>query len=109
TFCGPEGGEGGLGGSIYMVAAEGINTLADFRFQRTFRAPHGEAGGGNDCTGAGGDDLQVPVPTGTIVSDADTEEQLGDLVQSGDRLLVAKGGKGGWGNTKFKTSTNRSP
>jgi GTPase len=108
-FGGPDGGDGGLGGSVYMVAAEGINTLADFRYHRTFRAPHGEAGSGNDCTGAGGADLEIPVPTGTVVFDSATEEQIGDLTQSGDRLLVAKGGKGGWGNAKFKTSTNRAP
>lgn len=108
-FGGPDGGDGGLGGSIYLIAREGINTLADFRFMRTFRAPHGTAGGGNDCTGAGGDDLEVPVPVGTTVYDSDTQEQLGDLAHAGDRLLVAKGGKGGWGNAKFRTSTNRTP
>jgi len=108
-FGGPDGGDGGLGGSIYVVAAEGINTLADFRFQRTFRAPHGEAGGGNDCTGAGGADLEVTVPSGTVVYAEETQEQLGDLTHAGDRLLVAKGGKGGWGNKKFKSSTNRAP
>ena len=108
-FGGPDGGDGGLGGSIYVVAVEGINTLADFRFHRTFRAAHGEAGSGNDCTGAGGADLEIPVPAGTVVSDADTDEQLGDLTHPGDRILVAKGGKGGWGNAKFKSSTNRAP
>jgi GTP-binding protein len=108
-FGGPDGGEGGLGGSIYLVAAEGINTLADFRFMRTFRAAHGESGGGNDRTGAGGADMEVLVPVGTVVFDADTQEQLGDLAHVGDRILVAKGGKGGWGNAKFKTSTNRAP
>ncbi len=108
-FGGPDGGEGGLGGSIYFVAAEGINTLADFRFMRTFRAPHGTAGGGNDCTGAGGEDIDVRVPVGTVIFDADTDEQLGDLTHAGDRILVARGGKGGWGNAKFKSSTNRTP
>jgi GTP-binding protein len=108
-FGGPDGGDGGLGGSVYLVAKEGVNTLADFRFQRTFRAAHGEAGGGNDRTGAGGMDLEIPVPTGTVVFDTDTEEQLGDLTRPADRLLVAKGGKGGWGNAKFKSSTNRAP
>lgn len=108
-FGGPDGGDGGLGGSVHLMAAEGINTLADFRYQRTFRAPHGTAGSGNDCTGAGGADIEVPVPVGTAIYDADTEEQLGDLTHAGDRVLVAKGGKGGWGNAKFKTSTNRAP
>jgi len=108
-FGGPDGGDGGLGGSIYVVAAEGINTLADFRFMRAFRAEHGTSGGGNDCTGAGGDDMVVLMPVGTMVYDADTDEQLGDLAHAGDRFMVAKGGKGGWGNTKFKSSTNRAP
>jgi GTP-binding protein len=108
-FGGPDGGDGGLGGSVYLRAAPGINTLADFRVERTFRARHGTAGSGNDRTGAGGEDLYVSVPIGTIVTDADTGEQLGDLVQEGDTLLVARGGKGGWGNTRFKSSTNRAP
>jgi GTP-binding protein len=108
-FGGPDGGDGGLGGSVYLRAAPGINTLADFRVERTFRAKHGTAGSGNDRTGAGGEDLHVPVPIGTIITDADTGEQLGDLVNEGDTLLVARGGKGGWGNTRFKSSTNRTP
>jgi GTPase len=108
-FGGPDGGDGGEGGSIYVVAKEGINTLADFRVQRTFRAEHGTAGSGNDCTGAGGKDLFVEMPVGTVVSDSETQEQIGDLANAGDRVLVAKGGKGGWGNTRFKSSTNRTP
>jgi len=108
-FGGPDGGDGGLGGSVWLRAAEGINTLADFRVERTFKAKSGEAGSGNDCTGRGGDDLYVPVPVGTVVRDSETGEQLGDLVRAGDTLLVARGGKGGWGNAKFKTSTNRAP
>ena len=108
-FGGPDGGDGGLGGSVWLRAAEGINTLADFRVERNFKAQSGEAGSGNDCTGRGGDDLFVPVPVGTVVRDSETGEQLGDLVRAGDALLVARGGKGGWGNAKFKTSTNRAP
>ena len=108
-FGGPDGGDGGLGGSVYLRAAPGINTLADFRVERTFKAKSGTAGSGNDRTGPGGDDLYVPVPIGTIVTDSDTGEQLGDLVVEGDTLLVARGGKGGWGNTRFKSSTNRTP
>jgi GTP-binding protein len=108
-FGGPDGGDGGKGADIYLVATPGINTLADFRYHRAFRAQSGTAGSGNDCTGAGGEDLEVPVPIGTVVVDVDTEEQLGDLTQPGHRLLVAKGGKGGWGNTRFKSSTNRTP
>ena len=108
-FGGPDGGDGGHGGSVYLRAASGINTLADFRIERTFKAAHGEPGGANDCSGRGGADLYVPVPIGTVVRDADTHEQLGDLTRDGDELLVARGGKGGWGNQRFKSSTNRSP
>ncbi|HEY8539719.1 MAG TPA: GTPase ObgE [Steroidobacteraceae bacterium] len=108
-FGGPDGGDGGKGADIYLVATPGINTLADFRFHRTFRAPNGEPGAGNERTGASGTDLEIPVPIGTVVFDVDTEELLGDLTEAGQRLLVAKGGKGGWGNTRFKSSTNRAP
>src|ERR1700688_1711697 len=108
-FGGPDGGDGGHGGSVYLRAASGINTLADFRIERTFKDAHGEPGGANDCTGRGGADLYVPVPIGTVVRDADTQEQLGDLTRDGEELLVARGGKGGWGNQRFKSSTNRSP
>src|ERR1700688_4900455 len=108
-FGGPDGGDGGLGGSVYLRAVEGMNTLADFRISRTYRGQNGESGSGNDCTGHGGDDTYVPVPVGTVVTDRDTDEQLGDLAAEGQTLLVAKGGKGGWGNTRFKSSTNRTP
>jgi len=77
-FGGPDGGDGGLGGSVYLRAEEGINTLADFRYQRTFKAGTGTAGSGNDCTGAGGEDLYVSVPVGTTVLDDETQEQLGE-------------------------------
>jgi GTP-binding protein len=108
-FGGPDGGDGGLGGSVLLRAQEGINTLADFRIQRTYKAKSGDAGSGNDCTGRGGEDLYVPVPVGTTVKDADTEEELGDLKLAGQVLKVSQGGKGGWGNTRFKSSTNRAP
>src|SRR5580698_11487025 len=108
-FGGPDGGDGGHGGSVWLKAVPGINTLADFRVERTYRAPHGTAGSGNDRTGAAGSDLYVAVPVGTVISDADTGEQLGDLANVGAELRVARGGKGGWGNTKFKSSTNRTP
>jgi len=108
-FGGPDGGDGGHGGSVFLRAQEGINTLADFRIARTFKAAHGDPGGSRDCTGRSGADLYVAVPTGTVVQDADTEEILGDLKTAGETLLVAQGGKGGWGNTKFKSSTNRTP
>lgn len=106
---GPDGGDGGEGGSVFLRAAPGINTLVDFRIERTFRAEHGEPGGSNDCSGRGGEDLYIPVPIGTTVRDTETQEVLGDLVSEGQTLLVARGGKGGWGNQRFKSSTNRSP
>ncbi len=108
-YGGPDGGDGGDGGSIYLQATAGINTLADFRVERTCKAQSGEPGSGRDCTGATGKDLHIPVPVGTVVRDADTGELLGDLTHVGDTLLAARGGKGGWGNTRFKSSTNRAP
>jgi len=108
-FGGPDGGDGGHGGSVILRAAEGINTLADFRIERTYRAQVGEGGSANGCTGRSGDDLYVPVPVGTVVSDQETGEVLGDLKVAGQELKVAQGGKGGWGNTRFKSSTNRAP
>jgi GTP-binding protein len=108
-FGGPDGGDGGDGGSVYLRAAEGMNTLADFRIERTYRADRGENGGARDCTGASGTDLHVQVPVGTVVRDAETGEQLGDLTRESETLLVARGGKGGWGNQRFKSSTNRAP
>jgi GTP-binding protein len=106
---GPDGGDGGDGGSIFLVAREGINTLADFRVNRRFRAEHGEAGSGNNCSGRSGTDLEVPVPCGTRVVAEETRELLGDLTAPGQRLLVAAGGHGGKGNTRFKSSVNRAP
>jgi len=108
-YGGPDGGDGGHGGSVYLQAIAGINTLADFRVERTYKAESGVAGSGRGCTGAAGGDLHVKVPAGTVVRDADTGEELGDLTHVGDSILVARGGKGGWGNTRFKSSTNRSP
>src|SRR5207237_11682 len=108
-FGGPDGGDGGHGGSIYLRAASGINTLADFRIERTFRAANGEPGGANDCSGRSGADLYVPVPLGTVGRDADTHEELGDLTREGEELLVARGGTGGGGKQRFKSRTNRSP
>ncbi|MDF2467287.1 MAG: obgE [Ramlibacter sp.] len=108
-FGGPDGGDGGDGGSVTLRSREGINTLADFRIVRTFRADNGQPGSGKDCTGRGGDDAFIDVPVGTIVRDTDTGELLGDLARPGMELMVARGGKGGWGNQRFKTSKNRSP
>ena len=108
-FGGPDGGDGGSGGSVILRAAEGINTLADFRIQRTYKAKNGEGGSGNDCTGRGGEDLFIAVPVGTTVQDTETGEMLGDLAAAGQELKVAQGGKGGWGNARYKSSTNRAP
>ncbi|MCI0654792.1 MAG: Obg family GTPase CgtA [Methylococcaceae bacterium] len=106
---GPDGGDGGDGGSVYLMAAENMNTLVDFRFHAIHRAGRGQNGTGGNCTGKSGEDLLVRVPGGTRVSDLDTGEQLGDLLVEGDRLLVARGGFHGLGNTRFKSSTNRAP
>ena len=106
---GPDGGDGGDGGSVYLVAREGVNTLADFRVKRRFRAESGRGGSGKDMAGAAGADLYIEVAKGTEVHDVETEEKLGDLVRDGDQLLVAKGGQGGRGNTRFKSSVNRAP
>ena len=108
-FGGPDGGDGGKGADVYLEGVEGINTLADFRFKRTFKGPNGQPGGSADCTGAGGEDLVIPVPIGTVVIDEETQEVLGDVTAAGQRLLVAKGGNGGWGNARFKSSVNRTP
>jgi GTP-binding protein len=108
-FGGPDGGDGGAGGSIYLVARQGLNTLADFRYQRTFKGENGQPGGSADCSGRGGSDLEVVVPIGTVVYDEETEETLGDLTHDGERILVARGGRGGLGNQHFKSSTNRTP
>ncbi len=106
---GPDGGDGGSGGSVFLRAEPGINTLADFRIRRTYKAEHGEPGGSRDCTGRGGAELHIPVPLGTVVQDLDTQETIGDLTMPGQGLRVAQGGRGGWGNQHFKSSTNRSP
>jgi len=108
-FGGPNGGDGGHGGNIYLVSDEGLNTLVDFRFKRLFRAQHGKAGAGKQRSGKSGQDLSIKVPVGTLVFDADTDELLGDLTQAQQKLLVAQGGQGGLGNVHFKSSTNRAP
>ncbi len=108
-FGGPDGGNGGAGGSVILEADSNLNTLVDYRYQRHYKAQRGEGGAGRNCTGASGEDLVLKVPVGTTIIDEDTEEVLGDLVASGDRFVVAKGGRGGLGNTCFKSSTNRTP
>jgi GTPase len=106
---GPDGGDGGDGGSVYLISVENVNTLADFRFHTVHRAERGQNGMGRNCTGRKGEDCYVPVPLGTLVSDADTGELIGDLTKVGETLLVAKGGFHGLGNTRFKSSINRAP
>ena len=108
-FGGPDGGDGGDGGDVYLIADEGLNTLADFRQARRFAAERGQHGMGRNRTGKQGKDRTIHVPVGTIVKDADTDEIIGDLAEPGQRLLVAKGGYHGLGNTRFKSSRNRAP
>src|SRR5688500_9244898 len=106
---GPDGGDGGNGGDVWLQADENLNTLVDFRHQKTFRAQRGENGMGSQRYGKGGEDKVVVVPVGTVVTNVATDEVIGDLTRHGDRLLVARGGKGGLGNMHFKSSTNRTP
>lgn len=106
---GPSGGDGGHGGSIYLEADRNINTLVDYRYTRSFRAQRGENGRGSDCYGAGGEDMILRVPVGTVISDKASGQILVDLAEHGQRALLAKGGKGGLGNIHFKSSINRSP
>ena len=106
---GPDGGDGGDGGSIVMEADEGLNTMVDYRFVRSYRAQNGESGKSRNCTGKGGEDLVLRVPVGTTIIDEDSAEVLGDLSEHGQRLVVAQGGWHGLGNARFKSSTNRAP
>ena len=106
---GPDGGDGGDGGSVYLVAREGTTTLADFRVARKFRAQSGQPGAGRNMTGKSGDDLEIQIPCGTVVYEIDTGELIGDLTLAGQSLRVAAGGRGGLGNTHFKSSINRAP
>lgn len=106
---GPDGGDGGHGGSVYLVADESLNTLADFRVARRFKAEGGQGGAGQNRTGACADDLLVMIPCGTVVHDVDTGELICDLTRPGQRQMVAEGGRGGLGNTRFKSSVNRAP
>lgn len=106
---GPDGGDGGNGGHVFLVADENLNTLVDFRHQRRFQAERGRNGMGSQMYGKGGDDIEIRVPVGTVVTNLATAEVIGDLVRHGQRLMVAKGGQGGLGNMHFKSSTNRAP
>ncbi len=106
---GPNGGDGGRGGSVYVIADRNINTLVDYRYTRKFLGQRGENGGSADCYGKGGDDIVLRMPVGTVVTDLNTGEVLADLDVHDKKVLLAKGGKGGLGNTHFKSSTNRAP
>ena len=106
---GPDGGDGGRGGSVWAVADHNINTLIEYRYQRRIAAGNGEHGRGSDCYGASGEDIELRLPVGTVVIDQETGHTLADLATDGQRALLAKGGAGGLGNLHFKSSTNRAP
>lgn len=108
-FGGPNGGDGGDGGSVYFEAVENLNTLIDFRYQQHFKAQKGQQGMGSEMTGYKGEDLIIKVPVGTEIVAEDGETVIADMVKAGERFLIAKGGKGGLGNTRFKSSTNQAP
>jgi GTPase len=106
---GPDGGDGGRGGCIYAIADKDINTLVDYRFVKQYRGKHGENGRGADCYGKGGEDITLRMPVGTVISDLITGELIADLSHDGQIAMIGRGGKGGLGNIRFKTSTNRAP
>src|SRR4051812_5066367 len=106
---GPDGGDGGRGGSVWARADRNVNTLVDYRFARIHRAEHGGKGMGADCYGRGGEELELRVPVGTVIRDEDSGDLVADLSKDGERALLARGGKGGLGNVHFKSSINRSP
>lgn len=108
-FGGPDGGDGGRGGHVYIEAVEGLNTLIDYRYQQHHKAGRGGHGMGKQRHGKSGEDLTLKVPAGTQIYEEDQETLIADLTEVGDKIMVAKGGNGGWGNLRFKTSTNRAP
>jgi len=108
-FGGPDGGDGGKGGSIWAIADRNINTLVDYRFSKMHKARNGENGRGADCYGKGADDIMLRMPVGTLIIDNSDGEIVADLTEHGQVALLAKGGEGGWGNIHFKSSTNRAP
>ncbi|MGJ8612465.1 MAG: GTPase ObgE, partial [Octadecabacter sp.] len=108
-YGGPNGGDGGKGGSVVVEAVDNLNTLIDFRYQQHFFAKNGEAGKGQQRTGADGGDIVLKVPTGTEIMDEDQETVLIDMATTGQRVVIAKGGNGGWGNLHFKSATNQAP
>ncbi len=108
-FGGPDGGDGGKGGDVWAECVANLNTLIDFRYQQHFKARRGQDGMGANCSGAKGDDVVLRVPPGTQIFAEDNETLLADLTMPGQRVLIAEGGNGGWGNARFKSSTNRAP
>jgi GTP-binding protein len=108
-YGGPDGGDGGRGGDVWAEAVEGLNTLIDYRYQQHFKAKTGGHGMGKQRTGGGGDDVTLKLPVGTQIFEDDRETLIADLTEIGDRVLLARGGNGGWGNIRFKSSTNRAP
>ncbi len=106
---GPDGGDGGSGGSVYAIADRNINTLVDYRYARVFRAKNGQNGRGSDCYGKGADDIVLRMPVGTLITNTVTHEVVADLLHHQQKILLAKGGEGGFGNLHFKSSTNRTP
>lgn len=108
-FGGPNGGDGGKGGDVWAVANQDLNTLIDFRYKQHFKAATGQHGMGRDRTGAHGEDVTIELPIGTQIFDETGEHLLADMLEHGEKMLLAKGGNGGWGNSRFKTATNRAP
>lgn len=106
---GPDGGDGGRGGSVFVEGDEALNTLIDYRYTRAYRAEHGQGGMGREKSGVKGQDIVLKVPVGTSIVDVASDTLIGDVTQDGERICVAKGGDGGMGNTRFKSSTNRAP
>ena len=108
-FGGPNGGDGGNGGDVMVEAVDGLNTLIDYRYQQHFKAQSGGNGMGKDCHGANGKDVVLKVPVGTQIYEEDGETLIADLTEVGERIVLSKGGNGGFGNAHFKSSTNRAP
>ncbi|NRB33756.1 MAG: GTPase ObgE [Rhodobacteraceae bacterium] len=108
-YGGPDGGDGGKGGSVWVEVVDGLNTLIDFRYQQHFFAKNGQPGRGQQRTGKDGDDIVLRVPVGTEILDEDEETVIADLTELGERVLLAKGGNGGFGNLHFKSATNQAP
>jgi GTP-binding protein len=106
---GPSGGDGGTGGSVWIVASKRLNTLYHLQFQREWKAGRGQHGMGSNCSGQAGDDVTIELPIGSVVRDKQTDEVIADLANDGERVLVAKGGRGGWGNQHFATATRQAP